>query len=459
MELIERPRLTRDERRAQGAALRKTMPRRDHAALTLPDRDVIAIMEDQHASRIPDLVPVRVGRMLQSPFAFYRGSAAVMAHDLAANATTGVQVVCCGDAHVANFGLYATPERALTFDLNDFDEASNAPWEWDVKRLATSALIGALDAGLSSDQARESARASVTAYRESLATLIQRSVLERYYSRGETAWLQQTLDSDSQRLVKRTVKKAQRNTSERVLDKIEMTAENGQKRIVDEPPIMRHDPTITLEMAREVVAAYLQTVRIDIAMVLSQFSVVDSVLRVVGVGSVGTRSYIHLMEDPNGEPFFLQTKEAQASVLETYGGIPSVVRSKVVRPRQGLDGFRVISCQRIMQAASDPFLGYFSVAGRDYYTRQFRDMKGALDLSVLTAAQYTTYAALCGDLLARAHSQSPDAAVIDGYLDGSARFDDAVADWAVAYAEVVQKDFAALEAAVAAGRLPAERGV
>lgn len=459
MELIDRPRATMDEMRAKGVALRKAMPRRDHAALTQPDRDVIAIMEDQHSSRIPDLVPVRVGRMLQSPFAFYRGSAAVMAHDLATSATTGVQVVCCGDAHVANFGLYATPERALTFDLNDFDEASNAPWEWDLKRLATSALIGALDIGISVAQARDIARASVTAYRESLAALMQRSALERYYSRGETAWLQQTLDSETQRLVKRTIRKAQRNTSERMLDKIELVTTEGDTRIVDDLPIMRHDPTITPELLHEVLTAYLQSVRVDISLLLDQFRVVDGVLRVVGVGSVGTRCYISLLLGPKGEPLFLQSKEAQPSVLETYGGIPSVFRNYAPLTRAGLNGFRVISCQRVMQAVSDPFLGYFTVGGRDYYTRQFRDMKGAIDLSVLSADQYRSYAALCGDLLARAHSQSPDAGVIDGYLQESARFDDAVTDWAVGYGEVVQKDFETLEAAVKSGRLSAERGV
>mgnify|MGYP002076727655 CR=1 FL=1 len=446
--------------RAQGVALRKQISRSAHVTLKTPTRDAISILEDQHRSRIADLVPIRVGRMAQSPFAFYRGTAAVMAHDLASDPVTGLDVVACGDAHVANFGLYATPERTLTFDLNDFDEASDAPWEWDVKRLATSALIGALDTGLRSDQAQDIARACVTAYRQTLAEMMRLSAIERYYYNGETSWMQTTLDSETQKIVRRTARKAQRNTSERMLDKIEFTTVDGRVRIVDEPPIMQHDSSITPELATHLFTEYLHTVRADIAVLLSQFSLVDTVLRVVGVGSVGMQNYIQLLMGTRDEPFFLQVKEAQASVIHTYGKRPSRFQTDVRRrDHGGIHGFRVISCQRTLQAASDPFLGYFSSNGRDFYVRQFRDMKGSLDLTILNASQWTHYAALCGDLLARGHSQSPNGMVIDGYLNGSERFDDAITAWAVAYADVVQRDFEALEAAITSGRLPIERGV
>ena len=446
--------------RAQGVALRKQISRSAHVTLKTPTRDAISILEDQHRSRIADLVPIRVGRMAQSPFAFYRGTAAVMAHDLASDPVTGLDVVACGDAHVANFGLYATPERTLTFDLNDFDEASDAPWEWDVKRLATSALIGALDTGLRSDQAQDIARACVTAYRQTLAEMMRLSAIERYYYNGETSWMQTTLDSETQKIVRRTARKAQRNTSERMLDKIEFTTVDGRVRIVDEPPIMQHDSSITPELATHLFTEYLHTVRADIAVLLSQFAQVDTVLRVVGVGSVGMQNYIQLLMGMRDEPFFLQIKEAQASVLHTYGKRPSRFHTDVrLRDRGGVHGFRVISCQRTLQAVSDSFLGYFSSNGRDYYVRQFRDMKGSLDLTVLNASQWAQYASLCGNLLARGHSQSPNGMVIDGYLDGSERFDAAITAWAAAYAEVVQRDFEALEAAVKSGRLPIERGV
>ncbi|MGC4106630.1 MAG: DUF2252 domain-containing protein [Thermomicrobiales bacterium] len=454
-----RPVVLAEEMRAQGVALRKKMPRRRHADLTLPDRDVIAIMEDQNATRIPDLVPVRVGRMLQSPFSLYRGSAAMMAYDLADAPCTDVEVISCGDAHVSNFGLFATPERTLIFDLNDFDEASNAPWEWDVKRLAASAFIGALDAGIRSRTAKDIALASVKSYRKTITMMMDMQALHRYYYRGETSWLQATLDSKTQQLIRQTRSKAERNTSDRMLDKIEFEYSDGHLCIVEEPPIMRHDPTLTPESTAELLREYLKTVRADIAVLLSQFTSIDSVLRVVGVGSVGTHCYIQLMMGPRHEPFFLQIKEAQASVLDTYGKRPSIIHDQAVGDRKGLNGFRVISGQRILQAASDPFLGHFEANGRDYYVRQFRDMKGSFDLSLFKAGQFTQYAALCGALLARAHSQSPAANVIAGYLGDSERFDEAVADWAVAYADVVQKDFETLEAAVKSGRLPAERGV
>ncbi|MGB3330107.1 MAG: DUF2252 domain-containing protein, partial [Thermomicrobiales bacterium] len=442
MSILHQPAESLAALRTQGEALRKQMPRRDHAKLVLPERDVVAILEDQHRTRLPDLVPVRVGRMLQSPFAFYRGAAAVMAHDLADAPSTGIEVIACGDAHVANFGLYATPERTLAFDLNDFDEASNAPWEWDVKRLAASALIGALDSGLRPDQARGVAEASVRSYRETLSQMMQMTALERYYYRGETSWLKATLDSETQQLVRQVARKAKRNTSERMLDKVELDQTENGTRIVDEPPIVRHDPYITDDLVQRLTGEYLSSVRADIAVLLGQFKVVDTVLRVVGVGSVGTRCYIQLLTGLSNEPFFLQIKEAQASVLETYGGRPSLIHNRTVRPRSGLNGFRVVSCQRTLQAASDPFLGYLEENGRDYYVRQFRDMKGSLDLKAIDLTQWQQYAALCGALLARGHSQSGTAGIIDGYLQGSARFDSAVTDWAVAYAEVTERDFA-----------------
>ncbi|MBK4216409.1 DUF2252 domain-containing protein [Paracoccus caeni] len=446
----------------QGRSLRGRLKRSGQAELVLPRRrDPIGILEEQHLSRLAELVPVRIGRMSQSVFAFYRGTAAVMAADLAAGPHTGINVVCCGDAHVSNFGFYASPERALLFDLNDFDEASIAPWEWDVKRLAASVHVGGRDIGMSEEACRDATQRTVAAYRESLQSLMQLTALERYYYKVDADLVQQMLASEQTR---KAVKKARKRTSDQLLAKITMRDEKGRGLcIVDQPPVTRHVSHGDVDELGVLFQQYMGTLREDTAWLLSQFKLVDSVLRVVGVGSVGTRCYVLAFEGPQGEVLFLQAKEAQPSVLTTYGGMPPVIPGAEGTSDHN-EGHRVVAGQRILQAQSDPFIGHIvGWAGEtddrlrvDYYWRQFRDMKGSIDLATLDGTQFTAYGELCGRLLARAHSQSPGAAAIAGYLGSGAKFDEAVSAWSAAYADQCEADYDALKAAIKSGRLPAE---
>lgn len=454
-----------DELRRYGRSLRTTVRRGDHATLTLPERDPVSILQEQNESRLADLVPVRMGRMLESPFAYYRGTAAVMAHDLAADRVTGQQVVCSGDAHISNFGLYASPERRVLFDLNDFDEASNAPWEWDVKRFAASIVVGGRDSGLSDRRCQEITEAAVRAYRESLREMFELTTLERYYFQVDTDWIEQQA-SDHVALVRRTVDKARGRNSEQVLDKLAVTDEEGGLRIKDLPPLTRHVNWVSVATLVDVFEQYRATLRADTALLLSQFTLVDHVLRVVGVGSVGTRCHVALFIGPSGDPLFLQVKEAPPSVLETYGGHRTRFE-RLPTASHGRQGFRVVAGQRILQAQSDPFLGWVrsrpdehnSLPPADFYFRQFRDMKGSVETRGLSASEFLAYVKLCARLLARAHSQSPGAAAVTGYLGRSDRFEQAVSRWSMAYADQIERDYRALESAVRTGLVPAERGV
>lgn len=424
------------------------------------ERDPLAILADQNETRLPELVPVRMGRMLESPFAFYRGGAAVMAADLADEPRTGIDVVVCGDAHIANFGLYASPERRVVLDLNDFDEATFGPWEWDVKRLAGSIMVGAREAGLSDGQAGDAVAAGMRSYRDWLARMFELSAVERYYQLVEATDLKAVADADSRKVLEKSTRKARRRTSRRVMERLEVETVDGETRIVDHWPIVRHTDEATEEQLEAVVLAYLRTVRTDVGVLLSQFEATDAVLRIVGVGSVGTRCHIVLLVGPDEEPLFLQAKEAGPSVLRRYGDVTSALPPGAPElPRVGRHGFRVVSAQRILQAVSDPFLGWVEFAGRDYYVRQFRDMKGSIETNDLAVGPFTNYAALCGGLLARAHSQSPGAAAIAGYLGSSDAFVDAMTGWARAYADQNQRDFEALQAAVKSGAIEAEEGV
>jgi uncharacterized protein (DUF2252 family) len=458
--------LTMREARDRGRLLRETTPRSAHAELTLPDRDPVAILVEQNENRLANLIPVRIGRMLLSPFAYYRGTAAVMAHDLSTDRVTGEQVVSCGDAHISNFGLFASPERRVLFDLNDFDETSIAPWEWDVKRLAASVVIGGRDRGLSEPQCRDAAQSAVRAYRETLQEMHRMSALERYFYQVETDWVETVAKAKDRSIVRKKIETARRRTSEQVRDKLVAADEHGSLRFIDAPPTTRHVPHPTMDLVQQLFAQYCATVRSDTAYLLTQFKVVDYVLRAVGVGSVGTRCYVVMLEGPSRVPLFLQVKEAPPSVLETYGRRPLVMPEGMTSVRRGKQAHRVVSGQRILQAQSDPFLGWIAAwkdperrRPADYYWRQFRDMKGSVRLELLTQSQYASYVGLCGRLLARAHSQSPGGAVIVGYLGKSERFEQAVAAWSVAYANQVERDFTALSAAVRTGRLPAEQGV
>lgn len=424
----------------------------------------MGILEEQNASRLPDLVPVRIGRMLQTPFAFFRGAAAVMARDLAGEPVTGHSLLAGGDAHLANFGLFASPERRLVFDLNDFDEAYPAPWEWDVKRLAASIWLNGRSNSHSEDQCRTAVLAAVRGYRKALDELYRQTAADRYYFQVEADRL-----ADGGFMARGTVraeeKRARRRTSEQHITRLAAATQDGGLRIIDQPPLVVHPAGGEMPDMDDLVARYRSTLRVDVALLLNQFRLVDFALRVVGVGSVGTRSWIFLLEGPAGEPLFLQAKEAGKSVLETHGGIKKVPDPVVRALTTGGQGFRVVSAQRILQAQSDPFLGWIKdVAGldgvrRDFYIRQFRDMKGSFLRPGMEAADSAEYGRLCGGVLARAHSQIAGSAFIAGYLGSGGAFDTAAADWALAYADQTEADHAQLQEAVRRGRLPAETGV
>lgn len=452
--------------RAQGRAARDALARSAHASVPLAsDRDAERVLAGQHATRLQDLVAVRVGRMLQSPFALFRGSAAQMAADLAHGPSTTQHVVACGDAHLSNFGLYASPERALLFDLNDFDEGGVAPWEWDVKRLAASVHVAGRDAGLTEEQSREAVLRTTAGYRDALAEMTSLTAIERYFLRVDADDVEALVDDEaSRRLTRKIARKARRRTADRVLARITTRDAEGAPRMLDEPPITRHVDHVTRDELDALFASYRSTLREDARLLLSQFTVVDVVLRVVGVGSVGTRCYVLLLTGPGGEPLFLQAKEAGRSVLVSHGGM---AEADTAYPAAGVrsEGHRVVCAQRVLQAQSDPFLGWIEgwagdLPGRprvDYYWRQFRDMKGSVELDDLSSSQLGRYGALCARMLARAHAQSPQAHAASAYLGRSDRMPEALADWARAYADVTEADHATLEAAVAAGRLPVER--
>ena len=448
--------------RAHGRSLRSEIKRSAHSKFIPTNRDPVFIVEKQNESRLQDLVPVRIGRMLQSKFAYYRGTAATMAFDLSKESRTGIHVTGCGDAHVANFGLFAAPDRRVLFDLNDFDEAGPCPWEWDVKRLTASIEIGFRHNGFSAAQSRQACRAAVRNYRERLAELSEMSAVERYYARVEIDDLRAAArDEAGRKAIEKTVRKAKRRTSERVLGKIATTGEDDQIRIEEQPPILRHmDHVASHEQVQEVVDRYRRTLRPDVNLLLSKFRLVDYAMRVVGVGSVGTRCFILLLMGPKDEAIFLQLKEAQNSVLDTWGGIAPSPLGGLGGSHAPSDGYRVVSTQQVLQASSDPFLGWVGdVRGVDYYVRQFRDMKGSADLDALTAQQFENYGAVCARLLARAHSQSPGWAGILGYLGNSDIYDKSVSSWSKSYADQAERDFELLEQAAKTGRLPCETGV
>ena len=453
---------TQADVQAFGKSLRSKVKRSDHGTFKPAERDPVVIIEQQNATRLQQLIPVRIGRMLESGFAYYRGTAATMALDLSTETRTDIHVIGCGDAHASNFGLFAAPDRRVLFDLNDFDESGPMPWEWDVKRLAASIEIGFRHRGFTAEESGQACRSAVMAYRMSLKELSGMSALERYFFRIEMDdMIRMAQDPSGRKIMEKTVKKAEGRTSQRVLGKITTTEASGQSQIVDQPPILQHvKDFVKIEEVQEVLDKYRESLRPDIALLLTKFRLVDFAMRVVGVGSVGTRCFIMLLIGPQGEPIFIQLKEAQRSVIETYGGIAPSRLSGLGDTFAPSQGYRVVSTQQVLQAASDPFLGWVGdVRGVDYFARQFRDMKGSADLEKLTVVQFERYGMICARLLARAHSQSPGWSAIQGYLGNSDVFDRSVASWCKSYADQSERDFEALEAAVKSGRLPCETGV
>ncbi len=437
--------------RAMGKELRTRVSRSSHAAWSPPSRrDPIAILEKQNANRVPELVPVRMGRMAESPFAFYRGAAAVMASDLAATPVTGIEVQACGDAHLVNFGLFGSPERTLLFDVNDFDETLRAPWEWDVKRLAASATVAARQNGFDEAAAAEITRAGIRSYRQRMAMFAEMTSLDVFYTHvdAETAL---ALSKTAKPRAQKQLAKIKKNTSARALEKLTVTNAEGVPRLVDQPPILSHPQELeSEEIVRKFFDAYHTTIRKDVQLLLEDFHIVDVALKVVGVGSVGTRCFIALLLDSKGSPLFLQVKEAEESVLEAHWKAANTSEQ----------GQRVVDGQLLMQAASDVFLGWATgEGGRHFYVRQFKDMKGSVDVPSLSPPTLVEYLELCGWTLARAHAQSGRAEEIAGYLGNGEQFDHAITTFAKTYADQNELDHQTLLKAVESGRVAAELGV
>ncbi|MGA7815993.1 DUF2252 domain-containing protein [Caballeronia sp.] len=437
----------RAERLAAGQALRDSVPRSSHADWTSPGqhRDPIEILEESNQDRLPELVPIRYGRMLRSPFTFLRGSAALMAHDLASTPSTGLRVQACGDCHLLNFGLFATPERNLVFDLNDFDETLPAPWEWDLKRLAVSFAVAGRDNRLPDADSRKAVLECVRAYREHLRAYSRMNPLEVWYTRLDVKTLvAMAPDEKVKKFREQLAERARQRVVENLFPKI-VGKVGGRHRLVDQPPLLFHVAEADLEeRLREVLVDYRQSLSDERRVLLDRYHLEDFALKVVGIGSVGTRCFIGLFFDEEDHPLILQFKEARRSVLEPYAG----------KSHYDHQGQRVVIGQRLMQSSSDIFLGW--LRGRhDFFVRQLRDMKISVPVEDIAAAQLKRYAGLCGWTLARAHAKSGDATTISGYLGKGDAFDEAIGAFALAYADQTKRDHAALIKAVRAGRLEA----
>jgi uncharacterized protein (DUF2252 family) len=438
---------------AAGKKLRDDVPLRAHSVWKRPSNraDPLEILRASDASRIAQLVPIRYGRMLQSPFTFYRGSAAVMAADLAKTPATGIQVQACGDCHLLNFGGFATPERNILFDINDFDETSPAPWEWDVKRLMASFVLAARNNDLSDSDGRDAAIACTRSYREHMGEYAQMSPLDVWYAQVDSEAFLELLSGAGfkRRVRKRFTKAAKQRGSDLEFPQLAGMV-GGQIRIHDNPPLIFHPEEARTKdfqsWIAENLAAYSPTLSDDRRILLDRYRVVDAAMKVVGIGSVGTRCAVVLMMSAANEPLFLQWNEAGRSVLERYAG-------KNPYPHHGQ---RVVMGQRLMQPASDIFLGWITTKhGREAYVRQLRDAKIKPRVETFNAEMLAVYGQACGWTLARAHAKAGDAGRISGYLGSKDAFDEAMGDFALAYADQTERDHAALKAAVRAGKIEA----
>lgn len=444
-------RMTVAERIAAGRSLRQQTPRSSHGAWQPPANrvDPIAMLQADEATRIPELVPVRYGRMVASPFAFYRATAGLMAGDLASTPVSGLKAQLSGDAHLVNFGGFATPERSLVFDLNDFDETLPGPWEWDLKRLAASVILAGRASGFTADECTSAARAAARAYRIRMADFAQMNFLATWYWRvtvaDATAGLPEDLRKDALRWVKTATSHDHLSSLKKMTSLVD-----GRIRITDDPPIIVHaSDHLVGDRLLDFANMYRSTLRDDVNALLGRYTFVDFARKTVGVGSVGTRCYVVLMRGKdNDDPLFLQIKEASPSVLEPYLG----------RSNYDNHGQRVVRGQQAIQAASDIFLGWGRFNGIDFYVRQLRDMKASVDLTIQTPVRRELYADLCGRVLARAHARTGDAATISGYMGRGGAFDEAIVKFAVAYADQTERDHAALVAAVKSGKIVAEMG-
>ena len=478
-----------DERKAAGKRTREQTPPSSHAGWRpATDRpDPVALLEAQNVTREPDLVPVRHGRMMVSPFTFYRGAATVMAADLSDTPVAGLDAQLCGDAHLSNFGLFASPERTLLFDLNDFDETLPGPFEYDVKRMAASFMIAARNNGFSKADARAVTQASVTAYREAMAAFAQMPTMDVWYARLDEDELRSAIrstvaemgkqaggtkkgkkDEQQQKVAKRAEKRAEKNAAKaHTRDSLQALSKlgelvDGTYRIVSQPPVIvpARDLAATyglsadevMPLIRDQFRAYRATLQPDRRHLLERFEIVDAARKVVGVGSVGTRAFIVLLQGRDAQdPLFLQIKEATSSVLEAY----------LPKSRYQQHGARVVHGQRMMQAASDIYLGWTKGldVNRHFYWRQLRDMKGSALVELMAPATLTYYGQMCGWTLARAHARSGDPVAIAEYLGDSDAFDRSITDFSLRYADQNERDYQGFVAAVRSGRLEALEGV
>ncbi|MFF9149626.1 DUF2252 domain-containing protein [Streptomyces sp. NPDC014861] len=448
-----------DSPKTRGKQLRTAVPRSSHAELTLPDGrpDAVRAVEESSRGRVPGLTPIRVGRMAANPFAFLRGTAGLMAHDLAGTPVTGIAAQLCGDAHAANFGLYGDARGRLVMDLNDFDETAVGPWEWDLKRLATSLVLAGRVVGADEDTCRAAAFDTVGAYRRTMRLLARLPALDAWNAIPDEELVSHTDARDLLGLLERVSAKARNNTSARFAARSTETvdeAEGGGRRFVDAPPVLRRVPDAEAAVVTAALGAYLETVSEDRRPLLARYTVHDVAFRVVGTGSVGTRSYVVLLLDHRGEPLVLQVKEARPSVL-----LPHLPAAGFAVSDPGHEGRRVVLGQKRMQVVSDMLLGWTTVDGRPFQVRQFRNRKGSVDPAALTPDQVDDYGRMTGALLARAHAHSADPRLIAGYCGKNEEFDEAVATFAVTYADRTTADHADLLTAIRTGRMVAEMGV
>ena len=466
-------RLSREQRAASGKAARAKAPLDAHAEFRpAPSRDPVALLLSQAKTRVPELVPIRHGRMLVSPFTFYRGAALVMAADLHTTPTPGLRTQLCGDAHLSNFGAYASPERRLVFDINDFDETLPGPFEWDVKRLAASFFIAGRDNGFSKKQCRNITLTATGSYRTAMRTFAAQPILDVWYARLDIqdafAEFKATLSARTLKKSKADLKAAESmNAKARTRDAMQAigkltTMANGRRRIVSDPPLIvpidelpGSDRDKLFSQLDDLVAAYRGTLQSDRRHLLNHVALTDVAHKVVGVGSVGLRAWILLLQGAlEAEALLLQAKQAEVSALADYAGQSEYVHQ----------GERVVAGQRLMQATSDICLGWVRAQSpdgqnEDYYLRQLRDWKMSAEIETMRPQSMDIYARLCGWTLARAHARSGDRIAIAAYLGNSTKFDNAVADFANTYAEQNEKDHAALASAVATGSVEAQSGV
>jgi uncharacterized protein (DUF2252 family) len=462
--------LTSAERAERGKAVRAEVPRESHALLVLPpDRpDPVALLEEQSAGRVADLVPVRYGRMMVSPFTYFRGAALPMASDLAATPASGLAVQACGDAHLSNFGVFGSPERRLVFDVNDFDETLPGPWEWDVKRLAASMEVAARGRGFSGKQRRAIVAATVASYRRAMRSFAGMSDLDVWYAHADVDRLQSQFGSRmkarQRTRVSKGLAKARTRDSMQAVDKLTRIVD-GRPSIISDPPLLvpidellasQADRKFIESELSDLISRYRRTLETDRRYLFDQFQYADMARKVVGVGSVGTRCWIVLfLGRHDADPLFLQVKEAGESVLSRFAGASKYANQ----------GQRVVAGQRLMQASSDIFLGWqrtetgLDGQARDFYVRQLRDWKFSLDVEAMIPRGLALYGELCGLTLARAHARSGDRIAIAAYLGGSDVFDQAITRFADAYADQNEVDYESLLRAVASGRIAAQQGL